>query len=136
MFSIAKICNSRVLLVVMMLSALPCVAQNWSDWSGPKGAARLRARVLDQDLNAKQHAAVVEVEVQNVFLHHPDFVEQSGVQEGILKYELDQCPAILTTDTRMTFQQLPSGSHEIAVGLLGGDNRALAPKVKLQVSVP
>ncbi len=120
----------------MLLAAPSGVAQNWSDWSGPKGAPRLRARLLDREANAKQHGVVVEVEVQNVFVHHPDFANQSGVQDGILRYELDQCPAVLTTDTRITFQQLPSGAHQIVVGLLGTDNRALAPEVKLQVSVP
>lgn len=121
------------MLLVLFVSAH---AQNWTDWSGPQGAARLRARVLDPEINARQHSAGVEVEVQNVFVHHPEFANQSGMQDGILQFQADTCPVILTTDTRMTFQQLSSGTHAIVVRLLGLDNRPLAPEVKLQVRIP
>jgi non-ribosomal peptide synthetase component E (peptide arylation enzyme) len=96
----------------------------------------LRARLRDEAQNAKNHIAAVEVEVQNVWLNFPDVVSQSVVQTGVLQYKVDHCPAIVTTETRIRFQQLTRGHHTITIGLLGADNRLLAPTVKLPITVP
>lgn len=112
------------------------VAQDWTDWQGPTGGPRLRARLLDKEENAALKTAAVEVEVQNAFLDYPEVSQQAGVPEGVLQYQLDSCASIVTTDTRLRFQQLKHGLHTIGVSLLGLDNRALAPHAQLKFEIP
>lgn len=96
----------------------------------------MRAQLRDKDQNARSHAAAVEVEVQNVWLNYPDPVPQQGIQAAVLEYQLDNCPAILTTETRLSFERLSSGEHAISIVLVGKDNRAISPRARLQVSIP
>jgi|SRR5579884_1604262 hypothetical protein len=110
-------------------------AQNWSDWLGPQDGASLRVRLLNEAQNAGAHIAAVEVEVRNVFLNYPDVVQQSGVTSAVLQYRIDNCPAIVTTDTRLRFEHLASGHHDISVQLLGADERPISPEAKLLVSI-
>jgi hypothetical protein len=111
-------------------------AQEWTDWQGPSGGARIRAGLRDRAQNAEKHAASVEVEVQNIWLNYPNDFAQPGISVGVLQYQLDHCPTILTTDTRLRFQDLPSGSHTISVSLLGTNNRVLAPEAKMTLQIP
>lgn len=116
---------------------LPAAAQNWSMWQGPQEGIRLRAQLRDKEQNARQHLAAIEVEVQNAWLHYPSPVQQAGIQAAVLEYQLDSCPPVLTTDTRLRFDHLARGVHRVSVALLGAnDNRALSPTVTLEVSVP
>lgn len=109
---------------------------DWTDWIGSAGAPQVRARLRNEDQNAAQHMAVVEVEVRNAFLDNPDLVPQSGVTLGVLQYQIDQCTPIVTTDSRLQFQRLTPGNHLISVALIGRDNRLLTPKANLKVTVP
>jgi hypothetical protein len=109
---------------------------DWTDWVGPSGAPQLRARLKAKAQNAAQHVAVVEVEVRNAFLDNPNVIAQTGVALGILQYQIDQCPTIVTTDSQLQFQRLARGSHVITVVLIGRDNRLLTPRVNLQVTIP
>jgi len=109
---------------------------DWTDWLGPQGFPRLRARLRDEPQNAEKHMASVEVEVQNIWLNLPDAVPIAEAPAGALEYEVDHCPPVLTADTRIRFQQLTPGSHLITVGLLGSDNQLLAPRAKLEVTIP
>ncbi len=120
----------------LLLSVSSAAAQDWTDWQGPSGGPRLRARLLDKEANAALGVAAVEVEVQNTFLDYPQVSQQAGVPEGVLQYQLDSCAPILTTDTRLRFQQLKHGTHTISVSLLGLDNRALAPRAQLELAIP
>jgi hypothetical protein len=109
---------------------------DWTDWVGPGSGPQLRARLKDKDQNAAQRIAAVEVEVRNAFLDNPDLVPQTGVALGVLQYQIDQCPAIVTTDSELQFQQLSPGNHLISVALIGRDSRLLTPKANLQVTIP
>jgi hypothetical protein len=109
---------------------------DWTDWVGPAGAPQLRARLKAKAQNAAQQVAVVEVEVRNAFLDNPNVIAQTGVESGILQYQVDQCPTIVTTDSQLQFQGLAPGSHLITVVLIGRDNRLLTPRVNLQVTIP
>lgn len=122
------------LLVCLMASA--AAAQEWTDWLGPQGGIRIRAGLRDRDQNAEHHVAAVEVEVQNVWLNYPDVFVQPGIRVGVLQYEIDRCPKILTTDTRLQFQDLSPGAHSITVSVLGINNELLAPEAKLNVVIP
>lgn len=114
----------------------PAVAQNWTMWEGPQAGVRLRAQLRDKEQNSRKHLAAVEVEVQNVWLHYPYPVPQAGIQAAVLQYQLDSCPPVLTTDTRLRFDELTSGAHEIAVTLLGPEDRPISPSAQLLLNVP
>lgn len=124
-------------LLLLLLGFLPSSsAQDWTDWLGPSGGPTLRARLRDKDQNAKLHIAAVEVEVNNIWLHSPDVVPEPGIQLGVLQYQLDHCSPVVTTDTRLRFQDLTAGKHVISVGVLGLNNDLLTPKANLKVTVP
>jgi hypothetical protein len=123
------------LLIFSNILAGQVPGADWSDWLGAQGYARIRARLRDKAQNARMHSASVEVEVQNVWLHYPDEAAEPDIQVGVLQYRIDHCPAIVTTETRLRFQELPSGHHTITVGLLGMDNRLVTPRVHLVVTI-
>ena len=121
------------LLALLVASA---TAQDWTDWQGPNGGARIRAGLRDRAENAQKHIAAVEIEVQNVWLNYPNAFAQPGVRVGVLQYQVDQCPKVLTTDTRLQFQDLAAGNHIITVNLLDMNNQLLAPQAKMTLVVP
>jgi hypothetical protein len=134
--------KNRVVIVTSLVilfigtARTTAAAQEWTDWQGPNGGVRIRAGLRDRDQNAQKHVAAVEVEVQNVWLNYPDVFAQPGVRVGVLQYQLDQCPKILTTDTRLQFVDLPPGDHAITVNLLDINNQLLAPAAKMTLTVP
>lgn len=111
-------------------------AADWSPWQGAPGAAQIRARLRDKAQYAAQHIVAVEVEVQNVWLTLPGPVSSAGIVRGILRYQLDDCPPAVTTETRLRFEQLSPGRHTITVVALGIDNRLLTPYATMQVKIP
>jgi hypothetical protein len=127
---------------IVFISALLCLstgiaaAQEWSEWRGDSGGVRIRAGLRDHVQNAAKHTAAVEVEVQNVWLNYPNAFVQPGIRVGVLEYEVDECPKIITTETRLRFRDLAPGSHTITISLLGLDDQLLTPQVKLNLSVP
>ena len=129
-----KSCISvSLLLLPFFFFSIGAAAQDRTDWLGPSAGPVLRPRLRDKAQNARQHIAAVEVEVKNVFLNDPDIFAQAGVQVAVLEYEVDHCPMIVTTETRIRFRKLTPG---ITVALLGIDNRLLAPRAKLKVRIP
>lgn len=126
---------SNLLLVLLALTA-PAIAQSWTIWEGPKGAPRLRAELWNKADNAEHGIASVEVEVQNVWIHSPAATPQPGIPEAILKYQLDSCPGIFTTDTRLKFAELAPGNHVIRVALVGTDNHVISPDATLTLTTP
>lgn len=121
---------------IFMVFGPTAAAQDWTDWQGPNGGTRIRAGLRDRVQNAQKHVAAIEVEVQNVWLNYPDVFAQPGVRVGVLEYQMDQCPKILTTDTRLRFLDLPAGNHTITVSLLDIHNQLLAPEAKMTLDVP
>lgn len=82
------------------------------------------------------HSAAVEVEVQNIFLSSVEVPAAATIHRGVLRYQLDGCAPVTTTDTRLRFDQLSSGDHTITVAILGLDNRLLTPDATLRLKVP
>ncbi len=122
--------------VCFALFQLSASAQEWTDWQGPNGGIRIRAGLRDSAANAEHHVAAIEVEVENVWLNYPDAYAQPGVRIGVLQYQIDDCPKILTTDTRLRFQDLSRGTHRITISLLDLNMQSLAPQVKLTEVIP
>lgn len=111
--------------------------QGWTDWQGAPGNPRLRARLIENETNAGKHAASVEVEVKNVWLHSPvPPINQYGVRSALLEYKLDEGPSVVTSDARLKFEQLTPGNHVIAIRLIGIDDRPIGSVAKLSVHVP
>jgi peroxiredoxin len=59
----------------------------------------------------------VEVEVENIWLNYPNEHVEPGIKIGVLQYQIDHCPAVLTTETRLRFQRLKRGKHTITISL-------------------
>lgn len=109
---------------------------DWTLWQGQPDSVQIRARLRDEASYAAQHTAAVEVEVQRIWLSPPVPVPRGGVQQGILQYHLDRCPPVVTTDTRLRFEQLSPGDHTITIAVLGLDHRQLTPFATLHVKIP
>jgi hypothetical protein len=80
--------------------------------------------------------AAVEVEVQDVWLNFPAANSRDGIQQGVLRYQLDRCPPILTTETRLRFAELPRGIHIITIAVLGSKGGIVTPSARLRVKIP
>lgn len=141
--------KSAMFVISLLLLSWSCIAQiepapapefpptaDWTSWQGEPESVQLRARLRDEALYAAQHTAAVEVEVQKIWLSPPVPVPQGGVQQGILRYQLDRCPPVVTTDTRLRFEQLSPGRHTITVVVLGLDERMLTPFATLHIKIP
>jgi len=111
-------------------------AAPWTDWLGPVGYARIRARLRDQSALARKDSAVVEVEVQNVFLDRFNPHPGNPSQRGLLRYQLDKHPPVATAQTRRRFDHLGAGEHTITIAVIGDDKRPITPRVKLHLEVP
>jgi hypothetical protein len=92
--------------------------------------------LLNESDNAKERVAAVEVEAQHVWLHPPVPPSAYGVVTAILQYRLDSDPPVVTSDTRLRFEQLPSGNHVITVALLGVDHHLISGPAKLSAHIP
>jgi hypothetical protein len=108
----------------------------WTDWTGTAGNPRLRARLVDAADNSKKHAAAVEVEVKDVWLHTPAPSAAYGVVTAILQYKVDNDPSVVTPDPHLRFEQLSSGNHVITVTLLGVDDRPISGTARLSAHIP
>ena len=79
----------------------------------------------------------MEVEVENIWLNYPNDYVEPGIQVGVLQYQIDRCPVILTTETRLRFQKLMRGTHTVTVSLVGSNNQwLLAPPARLRFRIP
>jgi len=111
-------------------------AQDWTIWLGPERGPMIRAGIVDARVNAKKHMAAVEVQVRGIWLNYPDLFVEPGLRIGVLRYQIDNCPPIVTTETRLRFEDLPAGNHAITVSLLGLGDMLLAPEARLKITVP
>jgi len=104
-------------------------------WQGEQGHPMLRATLRAKDKNAQKHAALVEVETQNVGLVSLD-VSYGGSDVGLLEYQVDQGPVLATTDTEAMFRDLTPGKHTITVSLVTTEYKDLGAKAELEVDIP
>jgi len=112
------------------------VAAQEGVWQGEQNHPMLRATFKNKDNNAEKHAAVVEVETQNIGLVASDVSSYEGSDVGLLEYQVDQAPVLATADTRVMFRDLTTGRHTITVSLVNTEYKGLGAKAKLEVDVP
>ena len=122
------------LLVAVFFTGM--VAAQEGVWQGKKDHPMLRATLKNKDKNAKEHAAAVEVETQNIGLVNPDILSYAGSAEGLLEYQVDQGPVLATSDMRIRFRDLTPGKHTITVALASTDYKDLGAKAELEVDIP
>jgi hypothetical protein len=126
----------RPVVFTCVLFAVQIATQGWTDWAGTVGGPRVRARLLNEADNSKAHVASVEVEVQHVWLHAPESPGEYGVVSALLQYRVDNNPSVVTSDSRLRFEQLPSGNHVITIVLVGADDRAISGPARLSAQIP
>jgi hypothetical protein len=112
------------------------VAAQEGVWQGEQNHPMLRATFKNKDKNVEKHAAVVEVETQNIGLVTSDVSSYEGNDMGLLEYQVDQAPVLATADTRVMFRGLTSGKHTITVSLVNTQYKELGAEAKLEVDVP
>jgi hypothetical protein len=112
------------------------VAAQEGVWQGEQNHPMLRATFKNKDKNAEKHAAVVEVETQNIGLVASDVSSYAGNDMGLLEYQVDQAPVLATADTRVMFRDLTPGKHTITVSLVNTEYRELGAKAELEVDIP
>lgn len=106
--------------------------------AGETGAAPLfTASLVDKDINAKQHKAIVKVETDGVRLADPAQAHyQPKIDEAHIQYRLDGGPVQNTTSKTWNFDQLSPGEHQIYVALATSDNHPVGKVKKLHVHIP
>ncbi len=98
---------------------------------------KLTAHLLDAGRNAVRKEADIQVDVAGIQLTDPDVArEHAQKDQGHLEYRVDNGPVVATTSTKLSFRELPSGSHRIVVGLVANDGTPLGPHQVLEVDVP
>ena len=63
-------------------------------------------------------------------------MEKHVAGQGHLHYQLDKGPIIATPTRKLSFHELPPGSHTIVVMLVGNDHKPLGPEERLTVNIP
>ncbi len=130
-------CLRLVLFLFFVSITSHLAAQDGTDWLGEYGSPRIRASLRDTSENAKNHVASVEVEVENIWLNNPNESVEPGIQVGVLQYQIDRCPLILTKETRLRLQKLKRGTDTITISLVRSDNQwLLAPQARLRFRIP
>ncbi|MEW5848132.1 MAG: hypothetical protein AB2A00_04930 [Myxococcota bacterium] len=103
----------------------------------PQTTGRLDARLVEPERNAERKSATVEVSLRGVQLVDPASVQENPrAGQAHLQYRLDDGPVIATTSTRLSFQDLTSGEHEVVVMLAGNDSQPLGPRETLNFTIP
>jgi len=122
------------LLVAVFFTGM--VAAQEGVWQGEKDHPMLRATLKNKDKNAKEHAAAVEVETENIGSVDPDVQPYAESGEGLLEYQVDQGPVLGTSARRVDFRDLTPGKHTITVALASTDYKDLGAKAELEVDIP
>ncbi len=97
----------------------------------------LIANLVDEQKNARQHKAVIEVQTDGVQLVDPEAAHyRPNIDEAHIQYRLDGGPVQNTTSKTCTFAQLSAGEHELVIALASNDNHPLGKPKKLHVRIP
>jgi len=100
-------------------------------------APSLDAQLVAAEAAARKGSATVQVKLSGIEMVDPAQVQEkprSG--QGHLHYQVDEGPVIATTTTKLSFHELSTGMHRIAVALVGNDHQPLGPREELQVAIP
>ena len=124
-------------IVTVMLTALFAVPRIDAQAPGSATQPTMTAKLIDQDKKAAARAATVEVTTSGVQLTDPAISNEKPVPgQGHLHYQLDKGPIIATPAAKLSFHELPPGTHTILVMLAGNDHKPLGPQQQLTVTVP
>lgn len=97
----------------------------------------LIAKLVDEQRNAKQHKAIIEVQSDGLRLVDPEAAHhQTKIDEAHIQYRLDEGPVQNSISKTWTFAQLSAGEHVIEVALASGDNHPLGKPEKLHIRIP
>lgn len=97
----------------------------------------MNARMVDEENKSKKKEATIEVEVKGLKLVDPASVQEKPARgQGHLHYRLDNGPIIATTATKLSFHEMSSGPHVIAVALAANDHSALGPLASFTITIP
>ncbi len=97
----------------------------------------MTAKMVDEEAKAKKKEATIVVEVKGLKLVDPASVQEKPARgQGHLHYRLDNGPIIATTAIKLSFHEMSSGPHVIAVALAANDHSALGPLASFTVTIP
>jgi len=97
----------------------------------------LRASLVNEHSNAKNHIAEVEVQTDGVKLVEPSAPNRkTRLDEAHIQYRLDDGAVQNTASTRLRFDHLSSGTHFIRVALADADNHPIGKQATLKVEIP
>lgn len=106
--------------------------------AGQSGAGPLLiASLVDEERNAKQHRAIVEVQTDGVRLVDAAQAHyQPKLDEAHIQYRLDDGPVHNSISKTWIFDKLSPGEHEIYITLATSDNHPMGKRKRLHVHVP
>lgn len=100
-------------------------------------APSMTAKMVDEEAKSKKKEATIAVEVKGLKLVDPASVkEKPAPGQGHLHYRLDNGPIIATTAIKLSFHEMSSGPHVIAVALAANDHSALGPLASFTITIP
>lgn len=100
-------------------------------------APSMTAKMVDAEAKSKKKEATIVVEVKGIKLVDPASVqEKPAAGQGHLHYRLDNGPIIATTAIKLSFHEMSSGPHVIAVALAANDHSALGPLESFTITIP
>lgn len=95
------------------------------------------ASLIDPERNAASRRATVQVRTTGIRIVDPAASAGAPVPgEAHYQYQLDDQPPVSTSSDRLSFENLTSGDHRIAVRLAGSDGRPLGPEQTFAIRVP
>ena len=125
------------MIATVALTAL--IGAGRTDAQAPGSATKpvMTAKLIDPEKKAASRAATVEVTTSGVELVDPALSNEKAVPgQGHLHYQLDKGPIIATPAAKLSFHELPPGTHTIVVMLAGNDHKPLGPQQQPTVTVP
>jgi hypothetical protein len=96
----------------------------------------LIAKLVQPQLNASNHRAVIEVQTDGFKIVNPAVEREPRIDEGHIQYRLDNGAIQNTTSKTWRFEHLSPGWHVVRVALATSDNHQLGREKRLKVNVP
>ncbi|PWT89692.1 MAG: hypothetical protein C5B54_08510 [Acidobacteria bacterium] len=137
-----KIVHSAVLAIALLCLPMVVLAQYSSspDTSASTAStasqnAKLTAKLVDEQSEAKQKMATVQVSVSGVTMSemHGGDMHHQGAH---LHYQVDNGPIVVSPSKTMSFANLSSGSHTITVTVADANHQPISEPQTLNVTIP
>ncbi len=97
----------------------------------------MTAKLVDQEQNAKHHRAVIQIETDGVRLVDAASADhQPRLDEGHIRYRVDNGPEQNSTSKTITLENLPSGTRLIHVDLMDSTEAKMGRSTTLKVEIP